>query len=154
MMNETIKYRLRRQYDQIDPLIEGYPESFLEKRQIPDKWSIRENLAHLGRYQENFINRVKKILEEARPAFGRYKAEEDPGFEDWLALDARAIIVKTKASRKIIAENLISLNEQQLQRTGIHPKLGEMAISDWTEFFLLHESHHFYTIFWLVHDNN
>ncbi len=38
------------------------------------------------------------------------------------------------------------LHEEQLMRIGLHPVYGPMTIEGWTEFFLLHEAHHFFTI--------
>ncbi len=150
-MNELIKYRLEHQYDQIDLLIHSLPKASFRKRSDPDKWSIHENLAHLGRYQEVFMERFNRILNEEQPTFERYKAENDALFGNWVAKSSITAIQESKATRKRIAGQLLGLDENDLLRRGIHPKLGSMDIMGWTEFFLLHESHHFYTIFWLVH---
>lgn len=149
-MNETQTHRLLNQYNQIDFLLANLSEYFLTKRHNPEKWSVHENLAHLGRYQEFFSERLERILTENEPQFGRYRAEEDAVFEIWTSKKTFEIIIGTKQARRKIAEKLMSLNESQLTRTGIHPKLGKMDISGWVEFFLLHEHHHFYTIFWWV----
>jgi hypothetical protein len=29
---------------------------------------------------------------------------------------------------------------------GVHPHLGPFAVTDWVEFFLLHEAHHLYQV--------
>ena len=46
---------------------------------------------------------------------------------------------------------LKSLEDDQLARTGRHPVLGKLTLSEWIEFFLLHEAHHIMTIFQLAH---
>jgi len=38
------------------------------------------------------------------------------------------------------------LHEEQLTQAGSHPLFGSMGVEGWTEFFLLHEAHHFFTI--------
>jgi hypothetical protein len=38
------------------------------------------------------------------------------------------------------------LHQEQLTQTGSHPLFGSMSVEGWTEFFLLHEAHHFFTI--------
>lgn len=151
-MNDNLSYRIENQYNQIDFLLKGLTKTFLIKRHRPEKWSIHENLAHLGRYQEVFEDRMNQILRVENPLFGRYKAEEDPRFEDWVALQPFDLIEKTKHQRQELALFLLALNDQQLTRTGAHPILGSMNIATWVEFFLLHENHHFYTILWLVQE--
>ena len=151
-MNETILHRLQNQHFQINFLLQGLRVDFLQKRHRPNKWSIHENLAHLGRYQEVFLQRIARILKENQPQFGRYKAEQDELFEKWLQLPTPIILDKIQTHRKIIVEKLLQLKEKQTHKTGTHPKLGMLDISEWTEFFLLHEQHHFCTIFWLIHE--
>ncbi len=147
MMKAYIKDQLLSQHHQIPYLIKGFSEVFLIKRHQPEKWSIKENIAHLGRYQEIFLNRINLILKTENPQFGRYKAEKDSDFQKWLDLNQEEILERLKRDRRKINELIFSLKNAQLQRKGTHPKFGTMDIVKWIEFFLLHESHHFYTIF-------
>jgi hypothetical protein len=52
--------------------------------------------------------------------------------------------------RKAIFQLVCSIPEEKLARTGIHKKYGRLTILQWTEFFLLHEAHHIFTIFKLA----
>ncbi len=149
-MNDALLYRIKNQYNQVDELLRGLSEELIHQRHNPEKWSIKENLAHLGRYQEIYNKRINTILKEEIPVFDRYKAESDVLFESWIALTMEEIVSQTKKERKLIFERLSHTNQTEKHKSGIHPRLGNMNISEWTEFFLLHEAHHFYTIFWLV----
>lgn len=149
-MNELITFQLTRQYDYVNELIDGNPESFLIKKHLSDKWSIHEHLAHLGRYQENFEDRINSILEHENPKFTRYEAEDDRLFTQWKTRPTDEIVKLTKNHRKLLCNTIMSLDKNQLERVGVHPKLGELNLVEWAEFFLLHETHHFYAIFWLV----
>lgn len=100
-MNESLKFRLLHQYDQLDNLVKGLSENFIQTRHKPDKWSIHENIAHLARYQEIFINRLENIINEEQPNFGRYNADEDDLFENWVQLSIEDIIRKTKEMRNM-----------------------------------------------------
>jgi hypothetical protein len=51
-----------------------------------------------------------------------------------------------KETREELNEFLFSLSDEQLKRSGHHPVFGLMSINGWTEFFLLHEAQHFFTI--------
>ena len=56
--------------------------------------------------------------------------------------------------RAKLMARLRSLSEQDFQRTGVHPKFGEMSLSLWLEFFLVHEAHHLYAVLQLVRNRN
>lgn len=119
----------------------------LTKRIIPDKWSAHENLAHLARYHEIFLERIDRILNEDRPVFFRYRAEEDPEWEVWRQHPYGDLIGRLATLREQLVLKLKSLSDQDIKRVGVHPKFSEMELSQWLEFFLVHESHHLYLIF-------
>ena len=148
-MDKFIQQNLEGQYNFLLQQIENLDAAFLKKRHISTKWSIHEHLAHLGRYQEIFLARMSFILEKDAPALERYIADNDQGFFDWCQQETVAIITQTSKKRLEIVQFIKQLSTEQLKRIGVHPKLGEMTILDWTTFFLLHESHHLYAIFGL-----
>lgn len=117
------------------------------RRAIRDKWSAQENLAHLGRYHEIFLERVNRILSEDKPVFAQYKAEEDPDWKIWRQCPYRDLIDRMARLREQVVVKLRSISDQDFQRVGVHPKFGEMELSQWLEFFLMHEEHHLYLIF-------
>lgn len=63
----TTAFRLRAQLDCLESLLDGTESGALDRRPVPDKWSGRENLAHLARYQEMFLRRIERIRHR-RPA--------------------------------------------------------------------------------------
>lgn len=149
-MNTSTEYRLWNQYNQLEDLTHGLSTQFITKRHEAEKWSIHENIAHLARYHEIFMDRTDRILIGGEPLFERYNALADPQFAKWLPLDTSLIIQRTKRLRNKVAKGLTSLTDNQEQKVGRHPKFGRLTLLDWTEFFLLHEVHHLYTIFRLV----
>ena len=142
--------RLRTQHEVIGVLISGLNESELTHRPIPDKWSVKENIAHLTCYQPRVIERTNKILQEDNPSFPDYIPEDDPEFPKLLSMSVEELLVHQKEKRAEIVNLVINLSEEQMKRTGTHSKFGRMNLVEWTEFFLLHEAHHIYTIFKLI----
>ncbi len=143
-------YRLQHQPDALNRLLFSLSETNIRSRPLKDKWSIFENLAHLGRYQENFISRIQQMLQSKNLVFSRYVAEEDEGFARWCNKTFNQVDQDFRIKRAEINEELQSLSDDQLRQTGDHPVYGTMTIEGWTEFFLLHEAHHFFTIFKLA----
>jgi len=142
--------RLHSQFEAISILIPKLEDEMILQRPESGKWSIHENLAHLGRYHEIFNKRLERMLYEDQPLFRRYKAEEDPGTELWVKLSTPIVMKNLLQKRKVIEQRLLQLGPEELSRKGVHPKLGVMPIPLWLEFFLLHEAHHLYTIFWIL----
>jgi hypothetical protein len=120
----------------------------------PDKWSIRDNMAHLARYQKIFTERLDKILTTETPVFQPYRAENDIHFEKWIQKSPEVLLIEINSDRKQLIEKLESLAGTDLQKAGIHSSFGRLNILEWTEFFLLHEAHHLFTIFKLAHTDS
>lgn len=137
--------RLRTQLDALSFVLARATPSALEARPRPDEWSARENLAHLARHHAVFIERLRRLLAEDRPALGRYRAEEDPDWPTWAALPLDGVLERLRTLRAELVALVRRLTPPECARTGLHPTFGELDVAGWLEFFLLHEAHHLYT---------
>ena len=144
--------RLRHQHETIQELTGTLFEQQLRQRIDPAKWSAFDNIAHLAGYHPVFLLRVQRILDEHNPGFQRYVAESDPEFPGYLQQSLPRLLGSIRSDRQTLITLLEGINEADWQRTGQHPRYGRMALTQWLEFFLLHEAHHLYTIFMLVQD--
>jgi hypothetical protein len=149
-LSPSIVTRLEYQYKSLFELIDDISDEKLRRNIIPGKWSIFENIVHLQTYQHAFLARINQIENEDKPSFNRYVAESDPLFYDNCLKPTRDIIQDLESTRKTLNAQLLNLEEKSLKRTGTHPVFGALNISQWTNFFLLHEAHHLFTIFKVV----
>lgn len=117
------------------------------------KWSAAQHLAHLARYHQVFGGRLDQILNEQTPAFGRYRAEEDAEWPAWQFKPLGEVVRLLQEERTALISQVAALPAEALLRTGIHPLYGSMAVPQWLQFFVLHEGHHLFTIFTLLHSN-
>jgi hypothetical protein len=97
---------------------------------------------------------VNRIVSEINPELERYSAESDPDFEEWRQVPQAALLRQIVSDRSEITKMILEMRDDELARKGVHPVYGEMNIVEWTEFFLLHEAHHLFTIFQLKHEMN
>jgi uncharacterized damage-inducible protein DinB len=139
--------------DFIAATLNNVPADVLSAKPASGKWSVHEQLAHLARYHQIFFQRVDRILAEQTPEFPRYRAEEDAEWKTWTSLTTQQVLVQISSMRTKLMARLHSLSEKDFARTGIHPKFGEMNLSLWLEFFLVHEAHHLYVVLQLVRRN-
>jgi hypothetical protein len=130
--------------DFILALAQGTPAA-LDARPLPEEWSARENLVHLARHHAVFLERLRRLLLEDRPALGRYRAEDDPEWPAWATLSPEEVLRRVRSLRAELVALVRSLSPAASARTGLHPTFGEMDVAGWLEFFLLHEAHHLYT---------
>jgi len=154
MLNELTTVRLRDQLSSLDVFVASKTTEEWSRKPASGKWSARENLAHLCRYHEIFLERLNRILQEDRPEFGRYRAEEDELWPSWSPLAVDLLLARIRQLRQEVRSKVGSLSREQLVRTGIHPVLGEMNVPLWLEFFLLHEAHHLYAILFRLRESS
>jgi uncharacterized damage-inducible protein DinB len=149
-MLSYLSTRLQYQHKSLIEIIDGLSDEMIRRQVIPGKWSIFENIVHLQTYQHVFCDRIKKMREENNPSFPRYTADADPVFLDNCGKTIREIMGDMIMFRKEMATGRLVIHEDDLERTGTHPVFGTMNISQWLNFFLLHEAHHLFTIFKLA----
>lgn len=133
--------------------LNGVSMETLNEKPVSGKWSTHDQLAHLARYHQIFLQRIDRILSEDVPEFRRYRAEDDPEWPSWTSLSTPQLLVRISSMRAKLMTRLRSLSEEDFARTGVHPKFGEMSLSLWLEFFLVHEAHHLYAVLQLVRTN-
>lgn len=153
-MNTSNTARLQRCDSQLrgflDQALHGVAVEKILAPPASGKWSANEHLAHLARYHQVFLERMDRILQERNPAFSRYRAEEDPEWEQWRGLSYKQVAGELAALREKLIARLKSLSDSEYERTGVHSRFGEMSLALWLEFFLVHEAHHLYVVLQLV----
>jgi len=150
-MNEDLKALLVHQYKMLDQLLNNINKNTFVAKPENGKWSVFENIAHLGRYNEIFLGRMEEIQHKNNPAFESYVADNEEGFIEWSNKSFGLALADFYSSRETIIKFFESLPDEQLKRIGTHTKYGELTTMQWLHFFLLHEAHHLFTIFKLIH---
>ena len=152
MLSKSTRFRLETQLEALPLIVGSASPSALETQSPSGRWSVAQNVAHLARVQEIFANeRIRRILTEECPRFGRYRAEEDPVWPSWLSLSYSTALERLHSGRTALIDLVNSLSSEQHARVGSHPLLGNAPIPLWLEFLLLHEAHHLYVIMRRVH---
>jgi uncharacterized damage-inducible protein DinB len=146
----SISDRLRAQLEALPSLLEGVDRDALDRR-VNGKWSVTETAAHLARYTELTIERVRRIVAEPEPSFPPYRAEQDPDWPAWQGRPFEDVAARLRASREELATVVANLTPGDLTRTGRHARFGSLTLRAWLEFFLAHEGHHLYVILKRAH---
>jgi hypothetical protein len=146
-MNPYTLSRLVNQLDCLPDVLGSATPEALRQRPASGKWSAQENLAHLLRHHEITMQRVQRILFENAPRLEPYNADEDSDWPSYAAVDTSDLIERLRVTRNRLTALLQELTPEQMSRIGVHSRMGEMALSSWLEFFLVHEGRHLYLTF-------
>jgi len=149
-LSSSVLARLKYQQETLGELIKGLTEEQLKEHLNPGKWSAFENIVHLTSYQPVFLKRLQLIEHTEDPLFERYTADNDPVFHQYMSRSLSALLEDYATERFLVNNHITNLSETILRRKGIHPLYGSFTISQWADFFLLHEAHHLFTIFMLT----
>lgn len=144
---EATKVRLTTQHLVLKDLVSNLSEQEVSRDLLPGKWTIRQQIAHLVRYQDIFYDRVQIIMSDYNAIFTPYLADEDEKFYEITRLTTPQLLTDLNQKREIINTFYLGLNSGELSRKGRHTQLGYFSIALWAEFFLLHEAHHIYSVF-------
>ena len=149
-LSSSVQSRLKNQHETLNDLVKGLSETQLKERVNPDKWSAFEQIVHLTAYQLLFLQRLQLIASKDSPLFERYVADNDPVFHQYMNYSLRDLLEDLSTQRFLINKHIAQLSETTLRREGVHPLYGSFSINQWTDFFLLHEAHHLFSIFMLT----
>jgi uncharacterized damage-inducible protein DinB len=143
----SVSTRLQYQHKSLLDIIDELSDEQIRMTVNPGKWSIFENIVHLQTYQNSAISRIRRILDEENPVFERYIPDDDPLFHENCKKSTREIMQDLLSTRKDMSASILNFTEADLMKVGFHPVYGKMNLPQWLNFFLLHESHHLFTIF-------
>jgi hypothetical protein len=144
MLPKSTLVRLETQLDVLPLLLRDAPADAVMARTASGEWSPHEVLAHLARHHEILLERLQRIVSEEAPKLARYRAEEDSDWGVWSSMTTDEVIGRLHTLRAEIVRFIKGLSKAESDRVGLHPLLGQMDITRWLEFFLLHEAHHLY----------
>jgi uncharacterized damage-inducible protein DinB len=144
MIKPSTQVRLATQIDVLETILDGVTSQALAARPASGAWSAQEHLAHLARHHAVFLDRLRQVAAEDAPRFTRYRAEEDPQWPEWSALQMPEVLSRLRGLRAEIVRWTAALSDAEADRVGVHPLFGEQSIGEMLEFFLAHEGHHLY----------
>jgi DinB superfamily len=140
--------RLRQLGDDVRRLTAGFDDLTLQRRTVPDKWSLIELVCHLWVVQKLFEARIDAMLEHEAPAFESYAPENDAAFATLIASrPGREELERFLTDRDRFARRLDTLEPAEWRRRGAHPTFGRFDVEFLVEYMAHHEAHHVYQLF-------
>jgi uncharacterized protein (TIGR03083 family) len=139
--------RLKAQADDVRRLCAGLDEEAIARRVRPEKWSVKEVLAHIARIQQVFEGRLDALLTKDTPTIVGYEPEQDPEFEAIAKKTSAELLKWFEDTRGRIVARLEGLSKEQWHRTGRHAEYPAYDVHFCMEYMGHHESHHMFQMF-------
>jgi hypothetical protein len=132
----------RKSPKRLKKLLKGLSEKQLARRPAPDKWSIKEVIAHLADGEVIMGSRLRFVAAQDRPPL--------PGYDQDLFVQNLGVDkVKTKElleafamARKLNMQLIARLPESALDRVGMHGERGEESIRTMITMYAGHDLIH------------
>jgi uncharacterized damage-inducible protein DinB len=120
-------------------------EQAQQLRDGPDGWTILEIVCHVRDYQEIFLERLRRMIEENSPILTPYdEAARQALVTDhrYAQQNLRAVFQDYVQTRDRFIEQVLALDEAQLERIGIHPMTGQIDPSVTIFHIVMHDIDH------------
>lgn len=134
--------RLRGTPVRVDDLVASLNPETLTRRD-GDEWSIQENVGHLWDLEALWLTRVHDFLAGKKELHVADLTNSKTYEANHNASDIAQILRAFRQARQQLVQELEVLNEDEVMRTSIHPRLQQpMRLVDHVYFVAEHDDHH------------
>lgn len=109
-------------------LVEGLSAKQLTSQYIAGEWTIAQNIHHLADSQMALFFRFKLILLMDHPTLQPFDQDEWAQSPDSLYADVAGSLAIIRGIHSRLAYLVDGLQDEQLQRTGLHPENGTIVL--------------------------
>ena len=113
-----------------------------DARPDPERFTLREIVAHLADWNPIFLNRIEQIRDEDKP----FLADIDEGAiavqNDYAHSAPHASLARFRADRATMLTTLRALPTDAWERVGHRDTIGFLTLENMATFILAHDSYH------------
>jgi len=120
----------------------GLSVEVVRRQPASNKWGILENACHLRDIERIYAERFTKMAHSERPRFWMIDNERAAEKLRYREADLTSALREWKRLRADTVALLRALPPSVWQRTGLHPKRGELTIEQLAEVLIAHDDSH------------
>ena len=125
----------------LDRLLGGAKPDW-DRRPDPERFTLREVLAHLADLEAVWRQRVEAIVREPGCAIQGQDPGEVAKRNDYAAQDPRANLTRFSEGRAALVATLDGLDEADWAKAGKHSYLGPITVDQIAQFMVGHDAYH------------
>ena len=137
-----VKVGLAAMPDVFESLLAGITPETLDARPDPERFTLREAVAHLADWEGVWLDRMQKIQAEERPYLPSYDEGQWAIDHDYAHSDFAYQLAKFRSGRTALVAFLEALPDTAWSRTGQHGDLGSLTLAELAGIVLGHDGYH------------
>lgn len=127
--------------------ITGKLQPALLTLKLKDKWSIKEEIGHLSDLEPLWLGRIDDFVHGLSELRVADLTNQKTHTANHNATEITELLQRFREQRQQFVHKLMSLNDEQLQTSSLHPRLKTpMRIIDLAYFVAEHDDHHLASI--------
>jgi uncharacterized damage-inducible protein DinB len=134
--------RLESAVEKYESALKGASPDVLAQRPDEKNWAPVEIICHVRDVEEIYLGRYQAVLELEDFKFKLAEADRWAEERQYLRNDAFEALSAFRSRRDDTVAFLKTLTPPQLERTGIHPKLGRKTIAELVNALAGHDTNH------------
>ena len=128
--------------DALERIATAVPAHRHDERTDPDRFTLREAIAHMADWEPIFLERIQNAVEHDDYQIVPYDESELAEKNGYAHQDVMQSIAKFRADRQRTLAYVRGLTREQLDRPVVHPELGSMRVSDIVNQLSGHDLYH------------
>jgi hypothetical protein len=123
-------------------LLEGITEEEADRRPDPERFTIREAIAHMADWDEIFLKRGERIREEEFPLLPGYDEGQLAIERNYAAMPVAESLARFVVSRAALVAFFDRLTPTDWERQGNRDEIGPINLTDLSVMALGHDGYH------------
>lgn len=128
--------------DVLGRMLDGTDPSVYDRRPDPDRFTLREVIAHLADWDKVFLGRMTQTRDTENPTLQGIDEGQVAVDNDYAHLDPAESLARYKANRVALVAFLQALTPAQGERAGNHTELGPITLMTQAILAAVHDGYH------------
>jgi uncharacterized damage-inducible protein DinB len=126
----------------LEHLLKDCPESAFDVRPDPERFTLREMVAHLADWEGVWLGRAHAFVEEDKPSLPGYDEGQWAIDHDYANASMQEQLAKFRDGRKEMVSYLRALSAEAWDREAVHGEWGEAKLADMVALVAGHDGYH------------
>ena len=123
-------------------LLNGVPDAKLSQRPLPDKWSVKEIIAHLAEDELVTSWRYRQMIENSGCALASFDQDQWARLGDYGSWKPTEALDMFRLLRDANLRVLRNLPPDEWERFGVHAERGRISVRDLAQHMAGHDRNH------------
>jgi hypothetical protein len=123
-------------------IVSNVPESRHDDHTDPDRFTLREAVAHVADWDAIDLGRIKQILSSPGSTLQPFDETERSILHDYVLTDVGEQLALFSSRRAALVAFLETMPAESWAEQGFHPEKGVLTVYDMANLILAHDTYH------------